>query len=346
MIEQRKKDHIRLCIEENVGYDQENGFGAYQFMHNALPECSLSEVDASLDFLGKHISAPIMISSMTGGYLNGGEINKQLAEIANELNIPLGLGSQRIMIENERTIASFSVVREVSKDLIVLSNIGGVQLAQWQSEGVLNSSVHKIVESVGANALIIHLNPLQELVQPEGDTDFNGVLEAIQNTVDMLKPLPIIVKETGAGISAEVGRRLLEVGVQIIDIAGAGGTSWSKVEYLRDSTSKSTSQTFGNWGIPTADSLRMIHTLKSSKDFKIIASGGIYSAIDMLKALTLGADYCALAMPVIKVLKRDGISACKQYLKTIAMEIKMGMCLLGVKSLGELDASKHLYRTH
>jgi len=345
MIEDRKKDHIRICMDENVQYDQANGLDHYHLLHNALPECSLDEVNISTEFIGKYIASPFLISSMTGGYLNGGEINRQLAEIASTLKIPLGLGSQRIMVEKPETTSSFSVVREVSKDLIVLSNIGGVQLAAWDRVGELETAIDKIIESVSADALIVHLNPLQELVQPEGDTDFRGVLEAIAKTVSHLSPLPIIVKETGAGISAFVADQLLQQGVYAIDIAGAGGTSWSKVEYHRTNEQKEKNQNFGNWGIPTAHSLQMVESLRTEYTFKLIASGGIYSATDMLKSLILGANYCALATPIIKVLKQDGLSSCIRYLTNLSEEIKTGMCLLGVTSIDELNPSKHLYST-
>lgn len=341
MIDKRKKDHIQLCVEEDVTYAQANGFDAYQLKHNALPEVDYQEVQTNCRFLNQDFDAPLMISSMTGGYLEGGKINAQLATIAKELNIPMGLGSMRIVIEQPDTLSSFQKVRDIAPEHVFYANIGGVQLAQWHKEGVLLDYLTTLMQCIQANGLIVHLNPLQELVQPEGDTNFKGVLRAIDVTRSSFD-LPIIVKETGAGISDVVAENLLSAGVQVIDIAGAGGVSWSKVERLRREN-RNDYTVFDNWGIPTAHSLEMVAKLKSTYDFKIIASGGLYSPLDMLKALALGADMCALAGPIIKILYQDGEAVTKAYLSDIISQLKVGLCLLGVKQPSELNHS-HIYR--
>lgn len=338
MSSQRKKDHIRICVDEAVQYNQKTGFNQFTLKHNALPELSLSDIDSTTNFLGKSFSAPIMISSMTGGYQNGGTINQQLARIAQRLNLPMGLGSQRVMIEQPESLASFAIVREISPDGWFAANIGGVQLSQWLNQNTLAKNLATIIGSISADALIVHLNPLQELVQPEGDTDFKGVVEAIKSTKELYPTLPLIVKETGAGISDEVAKTLYNLGIDCIDVAGAGGTSWAKVEYAR---AIDTEQLFGDWGIPTAKSIQLIRATKELDSMPLIASGGVYTALDCVKALCLGANFTAMATPIIKVLVKDGEQACLEFLNKAIQQLKIALCLLGVQRVNDLS-SKYL----
>lgn len=338
MSSQRKKDHIRICVDEAVQYNQKTGFNQFTLKHNALPELSLSDIDCTTNFLGKSFSAPIMISSMTGGYQNGGTINQQLARIAQRLNLPMGLGSQRVMIEQPESLASFAVVREISPNGWFAANIGGVQLSQWLNQNMLAKNLATIIDSISADALIVHLNPLQELVQPEGDTDFKGVVEAIKSTKELYPTLPLIVKETGAGISDEVAKTLNNLGIDCIDVAGAGGTSWAKVEYAR---ATDTEQLFGDWGIPTAQSIQLIRATKELDSMPLIASGGVYTALDCVKALCLGANFTAMATPIIKVLVKDGEQACLEFLNKTIQQLKIALCLLGVQRVNDLS-SKYL----
>lgn len=349
MIEQRKKDHVQICVHEEVAYSQKPSFDQYELKHCALPECSLDEVNLKSSFLGKTFFAPFMISSMTGGYANGGHINKQLARIAQHFDIPMGLGSQRVMVENPETQSSFSVVREVAPSIFIASNIGGVQLAIWERQNLLEKHLNTIVESVRANALIVHLNPLQELMQVEGDRDFRGVLNAIQKTVHLLRGLPVIVKETGAGITDSVAEKLLNSGIHAIDVAGASGTSWAKVELKRNKTTQDedlvgTHSIFSNWGISTLECLQMVSPLKTNKSFELIASGGVYTAIDMLKSFALGADMVAFATPLIKKLVNEGENESTEYLQQIFNELRIGLCLCGVKSPNQMSPDHLLKR--
>jgi|AntAceMinimDraft_12_1070368.scaffolds.fasta_scaffold28190_2 isopentenyl-diphosphate delta-isomerase len=338
MSSERKKDHIRICVEENVQYTQNTGFNQFSLKHNALPELSLEEIDTSICFLGNTFSAPIMISSMTGGCDNGGEINKQLARIANTLNLPMGLGSQRVMVDQPEALYSFAVVREVAPTAWFAANIGGAQLAEWNASGLLRQNLSIIIESVSANALIVHLNPLQELVQPEGDTNFSGIADAITQTKILFPTIPLIVKETGAGISDTVAFKLKSCGVDCIDVAGAGGTSWAKVEYLRRiDTAVDDSTLFGEWGITTVKSINMIRAQEELNDLPIIASGGVYTAIDCVKSLCLGANMTAMATPIIKILVNEGEQACLEFLKKTIQQLKIALCLIGVKQLKDLN---------
>lgn len=348
MIEQRKKDHVKICLDEQVQYKNEAQFDQFQLKHCALPEINFSEVSLKTSFLGYDFDAPFFISSMTGGYANGGLINKQLARIAAELNIPMGLGSQRIMVEQPETIPSFSVVRDISKEIFIASNIGGVQLAEWDEAKSLQTNISLIIDSVKANALIVHLNPLQELVQLEGDHNFSGILKGIQSTVEFLEDIPVIVKETGAGISDAVAQSLISVGVKAIDVAGSGGTSWAKVEEKRKPTSMLSTQKvsmseFGEWGIPTTECLSMISPLKQEYNFALIASGGVYTALDMVKSLALGADLAAFATPLIKKLIQEGEESTIQYLRELFHQMKMALCLCGVKAPSQIQQN-HLFK--
>jgi len=343
-IQQRKKDHVALTLEEDVSYRKGTGFEQYDFNHNALPEVDLDEVETSSTLFGRRFAFPLFISSMTGGYTEGGAINGMIATFCQKHNLPFGVGSQRIMLERASERASFSVVREHAPDAFIAANIGGTQLI-----GDFGSQQLAILtDTIRADAVIIHLNPLQELVQPEGDRHFKGIEEGIARVVEE-SGLPVIVKETGAGISGSVASKLLSLGVRAIDIAGAGGTSWSKVENLRrhmqpekasGGTPASTGlEAFDDWGIPTAECIRQISPLKESSGLQLIASGGIRSPFEIAKSLALGADFAAIAHPVITALNRGGIESLETLYSSWHLQFTTLLLLLGCRQPSDLNLS-------
>jgi len=337
-IKQRKKDHVTLTTSGDVDYSLSTGFEDYHFVHNALPEVDFDAVSTETDFLGRSFSFPLFISSMTGGYTEAGAVNTIIAEFCEQYNLPFGVGSQRIMLEEPDTEETFSVVREKAPTAFIAANIGGAQLVG----GLPESSVKLLVESIDADAIIVHLNPLQELMQPEGDRNFAGIEKGVQDLCTQLS-IPVMVKETGAGISSEVAVRLLKTGVQVIDVAGAGGTSWAKVENERSSNS-SPDHSFDNWGIPTLDCVKDIASQKNEFDFELIASGGIRSSHDVAKAICLGADFAASAQPVIKAVVDDGLHGLETLYRQWRKQLKIILCLLGCEQVGELQP-KHLKLT-
>ena len=252
MLEQRKEDHIRINLEEDVGFDRlTTGLEQYRFIHQALPELNLADIDLSTSFFGKPLRAPLLISSMTGGTERAQMINRTLAEAAQAAGIAMGLGSQRAALEDPRLAETFRV-RPIAPDILLLANLGAVQL----NYGYTVDDCRRAVEMVEADALILHFNALQEAVQPEGETNFAGLLGKIEAVCRELD-VPVMAKEVGWGFSQEAARRLAEAGVAAIDVAGAGGTSWSQVEMYRADTDarRQVAATFRDWGIPTAASL-------------------------------------------------------------------------------------------
>lgn len=284
----RKKNHIEVCLGEDVRSKINNGFERYRLIHNALPEADFESFSAETEFLGKKISAPILISSMTGGTEQGEQINRNLLAAAAELNIPFAIGSQRIYLVNHDH--SLDQYRKISKNIPILANVGAVQM----NYGFTRDDLLRAVEMLEADALILHLNPLQELLQDGGDTDFSGLLKKIENICRNF-PVPIIVKEVGWGISCNVACKLRDAGVSVIDVAGAGGTSWSQVESLisADPAVKLLAEPFAGWGIPTADCIRSIHEM--DPNIKLIASGGLSTGVDAAKAILLGASLAGFA---------------------------------------------------
>ncbi|HET6528324.1 MAG TPA: type 2 isopentenyl-diphosphate Delta-isomerase [Balneolaceae bacterium] len=333
-IKQRKKDHVSLTTNGDVDYRIPTGFDDYRFIHNALPEVNMDDVSTEAVLLGRTFSFPLFISSMTGGYTDAGAVNAIIATFCQKYNLPFGVGSQRIMLEDSDAIASFSVVREKAPDAFIAANIGGAQLIG----GLSSEQLELLIDSIEADAVIVHLNPLQELMQPEGDRNFKGVEEGIQQLCSD-SHVPVIVKETGAGISAEVALRLLKAGVQVIDTAGAGGTSWAKVENERAKTASN--EAFNDWGIPSVQCVRQINELRADYDFDLIASGGIRSAHDIAKSLCLGADFAASAQPVIKAVVNNGFDGLEELYQNWKKQLVIILTLLGCERLDELD-SKHI----
>ncbi|WOD39969.1 type 2 isopentenyl-diphosphate Delta-isomerase [Nodosilinea sp. E11] len=291
----RKADHLRICLEGPVQCAQiTTGLEHYRFTHCCLPELDWHDIDISTTFLGHRLGAPLLISSMTGGTEEAHQINRRLAVVAQHYGLAMGVGSQRVGVENPDLMSTFAV-RSLAPDILLLANLGAVQL----NYGYGLDQCRRVVDQLAANALILHLNPLQEAVQTRGDTNFKGLLSKIEQLCAAL-PVPVIVKEVGNGISAPLVRRLVEAGVAAVDVAGAGGTSWARVESERaiDAHQRRLGQTFGEWGLPTADCLVRARAVSST--LPLIASGGLRHGLDVAKTLALGADLAGLAMPFLR----------------------------------------------
>jgi isopentenyl-diphosphate delta-isomerase len=295
MLEQRKSEHLHTNLEEDVSFPRlTTGFDRYRFVHNALPDLSLDEVDLTTTFLGKRLQLPLLVSSMTGGTVEAQRINFHLAEGAQAAGIAMGLGSLRAALEAPHLADTFRV-RHLAPDIPILANLGAAQL----NTGFGPQDCQRAVDLAGADALILHLNPLQEALQEEGDTNWKGLLGKIEAVCRRLD-VPVVAKEVGWGISAGVARRLVDVGVAVIDVAGSGGTSWSQVEMYRAPTERRRRlcAEFSDWGIPTAEALAAVRA--ALPDTPIIVSGGLRSGTDLAKGLALGADLGALAGPFLK----------------------------------------------
>lgn len=329
-IRDRKKEHVELSLNQDVFYQKKNGFEEYDFRHNALPELNAVEIDLEKSLLGRRFSFPLFVSSMTGGYHGAEAVNAILASFCEERNLPLGVGSQRAMLEDPSEIDSFAVVRRRAPKAFIAANIGGAQLIG----GLPDESSERLIHSIEADAVIVHLNPLQELVQPEGDRAFRGIVEGIASLAGRV-PVPVIVKETGAGISGGVAEKLIRIGVKVIDVAGAGGTSWARVENLR-AMQKEPLHFLDNWGIPTAECIADVAALKSGWNFELIASGGIRSSEEIVKAIALGADFTAMAQPLIKALFEGGENALNELLDRLEKECRLILTLLGCGSFNDV----------
>jgi isopentenyl-diphosphate Delta-isomerase len=322
----RKADHIRVNLEEDVRSGLPSGFERLHFVHHALPELNLQDVDPGSAFLGKRLAAPLLISSMTGGTEQASRINLALAEAAQAARIAMGLGSQRVALEDPRWEASFQV-RRVAPDILLFANLGAVQL----NYGYAISECARAVEMASADALILHLNPLQEAVVPEGDTRFAGLLPRIEAVCRAL-PVPVVVKEVGWGISADIARRLVDAGVAVIDVAGAGGTSWTQVEMHRARTPHQAelAAAFLDWGIPTATALRQVH--QALPGVPIIASGGLRDGVDLAKCLALGASLGGMAGPFLRAASESAQAVHDRIALTIG-QLRVAMFAAGCGSL-------------
>ena len=290
----RKADHIRINLEEDVSSRLSTGLDKWYFSHNALPDLNYADIDTSTTFLKKKLNTPLLISSMTGGTEDAGRINQRLAEAAEEHRLAMGVGSQRAAIE-DASLANTFKVRQFAPNIVLLANLGAVQL----NYGYGIDECRQAVDMIEADGLILHLNALQEALQPEGQTQFAGLLSKIEAVCSKLD-VPVIVKEVGWGISVETAQDLVNAGVQVIDVAGAGGTSWSQVEMYRSENSfqAELAGTFTNWGIPTAQAIHDIHA--SMPQTSLIASGGLRSGLDAAKCISLGASLSGLAGPFLK----------------------------------------------
>jgi isopentenyl-diphosphate delta-isomerase len=325
-ISDRKADHIRINLEEDVRSGLTTGLERFHFIHQALPEIDLEQVDLSLSLFGRQLNAPLLISSMTGGTSEAAAINQALAAAAQETRVAMGLGSQRAAIEHPELAATFQV-RSAAPDVLLFANLGAVQLNYRY--GI--EQCQRAVDMIEADALILHLNALQEAVQPEGDTRFSGLLNKIEMVCRAL-PVPVIVKEVGWGFSELAARQLAGAGVAAIDVAGAGGTSWSQVEMHRASSESQArlAAAFIDWGISTADSI--LNVRKAAPDLLVFASGGIRSGIDIAKSIAMGATLGGMASPFLKAAAQS-VEATVQTIQEIRREIQVCMFASGVKDL-------------
>lgn len=326
-MQERKTDHIQISLKRKVETGL-TGLDQYRFTHNALPEVDFEEIDPATEFLGKKLAAPILISSMTGGTAEGGKINRNLAEAAQKTGVAMAVGSQRVAIENSKLISTFQV-REVAPDVLLLANLGAVQL----NYGYGLKECQQAVEMIQADALVLHLNSLQEAIQPEGNTNFAGLLAKIERTAKNLS-VPVVVKEVGCGLSGETAKRLYQAGVRIVDTAGWGGTNWAKIEGVR--AENNLGEVFSQWGVPTADSIIQCRKIKG---LRVIGSGGIRNGIEIAKAIVLGADLVGLALPFLKPATKS-TEAVEKKLSQLIEELKVTMFSLGVSNLEELKRVK------
>ncbi len=329
-IEQRKADHVRINLEENVNFPTlTTGFENLRFMHNALPELDLAEVNPEVTLFGKTLSAPILISSMTGGAELATKLNHNLALAAQEHGIAMGLGSQRAAIEDAALAGSFRL-RHIAPDILLFANVGAVQL----NYGYDADKMQRAVDMAEADALILHFNVLQEAVQPEGDTNFAGLLQKVEE-VCKKSPVPVIAKEVGWGFSEQDARRLAEVGIAAIDVAGSGGTSWSEVEYYRAPTQfhAKVARAFADWGIPTADAIR--YARRGAPELPIIASGGLRDGIDIAKSIALGATLAGLAGPFLKT-ANESADAVSDLIRELTAQLRIAMLCTSTSTIEEL----------
>jgi len=327
-ISRRKSEHIKIALGKPVAFRKKTtGFENYDFIHCALPELDYDEVDTKIEFLGKTLSFPFMISAVTGGFKGALSINQSLAEACKATGIALGIGSQRQSFENSDHLESFRIVRKTAPELVILANIGACQIRNIKDL----DSIQKIVDLIEADGLVVHLNPLQEILQSEGNKCFKGVLQGIRTLIQGLD-VPVIVKEIGCGISREVAEKLAKAGVTCIDIAGAGGTSWAGIESYRVHPNKKALK-FWDWGISTASSLEKVRKIRG---VKFIASGGIYDGITVAKALSLGAELCGSALPLLKVLIERKTAGLVSEIESWHEELKTVMFLTGSRTINDL----------
>jgi isopentenyl-diphosphate delta-isomerase len=336
-IGQRKADHLALCAEDDVGFRSASTLlECVHLVHDALPDIRLADVDLSVTIFGKKLRAPIVIASMTGGTEEAGRINGELAAIAEERGYAFGLGSQRAMHLRPATSASYRV-RQIAPSALLLGNIGVVH-----ARSMTTSEVRALVDEVGADALCIHLNPAMELVQPGGDRDFTHGLDTIRRLAREVG-VPILVKETGCGLSPAVGARLRDAGVKHVDVSGAGGTSWVGVETKRaeaegDERARALGEALWDWGVPTAASVALLAPMGFET---VVATGGIATGLDIARAIALGATVAGIARPLLKALlsspdRHQGRAAASSHLDAVEAELRAAMLLTGSRDLAAL----------
>jgi len=338
-IKRRKREGIEIPLKENIQGRTASTYLEYvKLLHNALPEINYDQIDLSIEFLNRSFSAPLIIDSMTGGTDEAFEINKRLGLIAERYGLGMGLGSQRAGLKSDKLVESYSIARKVAPNAFLIANIGGAQL----SDGLSNSDILKIIKMIDANALAIHLNPLQELIQPEGEPRFKGILKKISNLVNEVE-IPIIVKEVGSGISADVAIKLEKSGINSINVAGAGGTSWAGIEKIRadqhnEYIKSQLGELFWDWGIPTALSILLV---SNSVKIPVIASGGLRNGLEIAKCLILGANVCAMAFPFLKRASKSE-EELEKFTQLILSEIRATMFLLGAKDVHSLKNTRYI----
>lgn len=326
-ISSRKDDHIDLCATDQVEYQHKTTLlEEVELLHDSLPEVDVDGVDLGLDVLGKHLMAPVLITGMTGGAERARDINRELARVAQELGLAMGLGSQRAMLKHPELLDTYQV-RDVAPDILLFGNIGAVQAAEMSLQ-----QAEDLVGNIGADALCIHLNPGQELIQPEGDRHFKGCLDALTRFAEELS-VPIIAKETGCGMSRRTLDKIKGAGVAWIDVSGAGGTTWIGVEALRTPPEQRTlGELLWDWGVPTAASIAWGH----ERGLNVIGSGGLRNGLDVARALAMGATMTGMALPWLKAVYHEGPEAALAYGKTLSYQLRAIMTLTGSADLDAL----------
>ncbi|MBN2015171.1 MAG: type 2 isopentenyl-diphosphate Delta-isomerase [Candidatus Altiarchaeota archaeon] len=323
MTDERKKDHLRICVEEDVESGS-TGLEDVRLTHMALPELDFDDISMETRFLGKALKYPLILEAITGGVSKAKKINHDIAGIAEEFGIGFGVGSQRMALVDPELADTYRV-RNFAPDIFLIANLGAVQL----NYGFGLDECRKAVDMIEADALALHINPLQEAVQPEGDRNFSGLIEKINSVSEKLGK-PVIAKCVGSGISYETAKRLR---ISAIDVGGSGGTSWSLIEGLRgDSKTKKIGETFAGWGIPTAESIREVSRL----NVPVIGSGGIRTGLDAAKAIALGADCVGIALPVLRAWSSGGKKEVRKFLDRFITELRIAMFLSGSKNIKEL----------
>jgi isopentenyl-diphosphate delta-isomerase len=337
-IGQRKADHLALCATDEVAFREKTTlFEQVRLVHDALPDLDANAIDTSTTILGKKLRAPIVIAAMTGGTEEAARVNRELSSIAEERGYGFGLGSQRAMHVRAESGPTYAV-RNAAPTTLVLGNIGVVQARSMSTDEVL-----ALARSVGADALCVHLNPAMELVQPDGDRDFRGGLDTIARLVREL-PLPVVVKETGCGISSHVGKRLREAGVGHVDVSGAGGTSWvavetKRAEAARDIAARTLGEALWDWGIPTAACVGVLAPLGFET---LIATGGVATGLDVARAIALGASAAGIARPALKALMAGGRAGAAAFLAGVEAELRAVMLLTGSANLEALRTAPRI----
>jgi isopentenyl-diphosphate delta-isomerase len=327
--EARKARHLDVCLDEDVRSALDPGWDGVRLRHEALPEIALEDVDPQTHFLGHALGAPILVSSMTGGTERAGIINRRLAGAAERGGIALGLGSGRALIENPALLPTFAVRRQAPHALL-FANLGAVQF----NYGITVDDVRRMIDALEADALFLHLNPLQEALQPAGDTNFRALLPKIADLCARLG-VPVLVKGVGSGISVRTARRLLDAGIVALDVAAAGGTSWARVEGKRsgDDRREALAETFADWGTPTAESVRALRG--AFPVLPLIASGGLRSGVHVAKALALGADLCGLALPFLEAAD-ESEAAVDELVRALVDGLRIAMFATGSTRIADL----------
>jgi len=334
----RKRQHLNISLTKNLNPPgAANGFSAYRFIHQALPELDLEKIDPSVSFLGKKLRLPLMISPLVGGIRQSAQINRNLATVAQEKGIAMGVGSQRAALEDQNLAHTYRV-RDVAPDILLFANLGAVQL----NYGYGVDQCRAAVKMIGADALMLHLNCLQEAFQPEGNHNFSGLAASISRICSQLE-FPVFAREVGFGISAQAARMLIDAGVAGIDAAGRGGTSWIAAERYRSRSSvlKKVAVQFDGWGISTADSIAMVRS--QSQDIPLIASGGIRDGLEVAKCIALGADMAGIALPMLKKASIS-VAALTDYIDEIEAGLKIAMFGIGAADISQLKNTGHLVK--
>jgi isopentenyl-diphosphate delta-isomerase len=330
-ISERKLEHLRLSLEASVQSQRSAGFDRWSLPHRALPELDLDAVDTGTTFLSRRVRLPFLISGMTGGAHQAADINRRLARAAQAAGVAFGVGSQRAGLSHRDLRATYQV-RSVAPDVLLLANLGAVQL----NYGLGPAECLEAVEMIEADALVLHLNPLQEALQPEGDHNFTGLLDRISAVTREL-PVPVIVKEVGCGISGEVAAQLASAGVAAIDVAGLGGTSFARVEAFRREKAEEVelALAFSEWGIATAEAL--VDVRRAVPQLPLIASGGLRHGLDAAKALAMGASLCGFGQPLLAA-AHDSEAAVRTVIDGFAWQLRVAMFCVGAKDVAELES--------